>query len=127
MSQLIFRAGRAVVPKGFEQGPRADLNGKNGKNGNDGGTEPELPAAGKMAMNLMRSIGRNAVHVARGGNLIASAAKQEMRAAVCRNGCPFFRASDVRCAHPDCGCFLRSMLMDKWRLEAEKCPDKRWD
>lgn len=80
-----------------------------------------LPSLKAQAANLAQSIKRNAISVAHGAALKAPEEEIERRREVCA-GCEFFRPQDQRCAHPQCGCYLRA----KTWLKAESCPAGKW-
>lgn len=83
--------------------------------------EKPLPPVSTMAKNAARAIGRNVAALVAGKKLNAQEGMQEARLNVCRQ-CEFFRASDERCSHKNCGCRLR---LKTW-LRAERCPAAKW-
>ena len=88
--------------------------------------EPPLPGTLRLARNaaaaLLRTSGRALARQAISVSDEVAAARQK----VCQNGCQFYRVSDQRCAHPNCGCFLAGKLLSKWKLITEQCPLKKW-
>lgn len=82
--------------------------------------EPELPPAVDLAKNLGAAVVAETAAMLRGDAKITPEQAAE-RFAVCQ-GCDWFRASDERCAHPSCGCFLR--VKTAWR--AQRCPVGKW-
>jgi hypothetical protein len=88
--------------------------------------EMPLPSARKLARNLAAALLRNACHGLAGRPIFATDEVIAARRQVCQNGCEFYRASDLRCAHPNCGCFLDGQLASKWSLSAERCPLQKW-
>ncbi len=80
-----------------------------------------LPSVKALAVNAARSMVRNVAAMASGNRLNALSEVAKERLNICA-GCEFFRASDERCSHPKCGCFLK---LKTW-LRAEKCPEGKW-
>lgn len=89
------------------------------------GPERPLPPKPKMAINAAKAIARNVAAIARGESLFVSRATAEQRMAICET-CADFRPSDKRCANPACGCCLKSNLISKTSLKAERCPANKW-
>lgn len=87
--------------------------------------EKALPSNLRLAGNAAKALIRNARAVFTGKPLLADDVTIESRKAACA-GCEFFRASDTRCAHPNCGCHLDGQLLAKWKLLAEYCPLGKW-
>ena len=93
--------------------------------------DPALPGKLQIAINAAGAVLRNGVVLFSGRELLVSADVEAAREAVCVGGnglprCLWYRAIDQRCAHPDCGCFLKSRLLNKWKLKAERCPKGKW-
>lgn len=88
---------------------------------------PRGPSIPQMAVNLATAVGRNLQHVASGKPLHVTTDVRNARLAVC-HVCPrYLQQGDAeRCLHPQCGCFLRSLLLNKVELTAETCPEGRW-
>lgn len=85
--------------------------------------EKPLPGIGQQAVNAAKAVVRTAVHVATGGKLCVPEIEGLRRQGKCEaNTCGFYRASDQRCSHESCGCFLK---VKPW-FEAERCPVGLW-
>jgi hypothetical protein len=98
---MTFNIGRSVLSKPVKQ------------------TEPALPSVPRMAQNAAKAAGRVIKAAATGKQLWMTPAQREENQAICRsNQCGFFRPSDQRCAHPNCGCFTKI----KTRMATEDCP-----
>jgi hypothetical protein len=85
--------------------------------------EPSLPSVPQLAMNSAQAFVRNVIHAVSEMRIKPSDEEIDGRRAICKS-CPskLYRASDNRCAHPSCGCYLKA----KTWLEAEECPDGHW-
>src|SRR5690349_7199210 len=90
--------------------------------------QKELPLPGKirLARNAAKALVRNTVQAVSGKPVFLSPEAILERQKICQSGCEFFRPSDQRCAHPDCGCNLGRKMIAKWRLVREVCPLKKW-
>lgn len=83
--------------------------------------EKPLPKPGQLAINAAKAAVRNVGGLLANGHVFSKEEVTEKRREICK-GCEFYRASDDRCAHPKCGCYLRF----KTALVAEKCPAAKW-
>lgn len=85
--------------------------------------EPALPSALNMAKNVAQSAKRNIRSIITGNRLSRPQDEIDRIHGICK-ACPggFYRASDDRCSHFKCGCFLKAK---RW-LKAESCPDGHW-
>lgn len=84
------------------------------------GAEPKLPGVLRLVHNALRASASTGRDLAAGRGL----GSDDLRAArrpICL-ACDFFRASDERCSHPKCGCYLRL----KTYLVGQKCPEGKW-
>ena len=83
--------------------------------------EPPLPSLPVMAVNVARAVGAEAVATFAGSPAIP---KEEAgaRFVICQSCTDWFRPSDERCAHPACGCYLRT----KTAFRAQHCPIGKW-
>lgn len=88
--------------------------------------EKPLPSMGKMVSNALRAGGHALKAAAKGEKLRASTGEIARREAICRDDCDppggWYRASDDRCSHPECGCRLEW----KRRLKVWHCPAGKW-
>ena len=84
-------------------------------------TSPALPGAGQLAVNAAGALARNVLQAARGGPVLATREIAESRHEICRT-CEHYHPGQDRCAHRDCGCFLKAKA---W-LHAERCPAGKW-
>jgi len=82
--------------------------------------EPPLPPVGRQLKNFAKASGQELLAIL---NNVAPVTEEEAQQhfAICQQ-CTFFRHSDKRCAHPDCGCFAKKKTA--WR--AQRCPDGKW-
>lgn len=81
--------------------------------------EPALPPFRTVAGNAFKAAGRVVAATMQGKTIWLTPAKSAANRAICEsNQCGFYRASDQRCAHPNCGCFAKL----KTRLATEDCP-----
>jgi len=81
--------------------------------------ETPLPPLQRQAENALRAAGRVLRAAATGQKIWLTPAKAAEHRQICEsNQCGYFRASDARCSHPECGCFTRL----KAKLATEKCP-----
>ena len=82
-------------------------------------SEAPLPTRMQMARNLGAAMARAGVAVLKREPVwLTPAAAQEHRAICQSNQCGFYRPSDQRCGHPNCGCYTRLKAL----LATEECP-----
>lgn len=88
-----------------------------------GGTAPErpLPSVPQLAANATKAAARNVAALLSGQRFMADEEARQKRLSICGE-CEFFRHSDERCSHKNCGCRLR---LKTW-LQAERCPAGKW-
>lgn len=85
-------------------------------------TLPKLPPLHKQMMNAGKAVIRNIGQAIKPGEAVrAPELVREERLRICE-ACEFYRATDERCSHSSCGCFVRV----KTFLLAEKCPAGKW-
>lgn len=84
--------------------------------------EPALPSKARIAKNFVRTVIVTAAGAVAGEDIFTDDATAAARMELCR-GCEFFRASDERCAHRKCGCYLNGQLLAKTKLKGQRCPD----
>jgi hypothetical protein len=94
--------------------------------------EPRLPGKGRLMLNAAGAALRAGKAAVKAQPVLRSL--EEARACLekCKTSgpeggpCLFFRASDLRCAHQRCGCFLNpeqvTPLPSKTRIATEHCP-----
>jgi hypothetical protein len=87
---------------------------------------PALPGPLRLARNAAAALLRTSGRALAWQSILVSDQVAFARQQVCQNGCQFYRVSDQRCAHPECGCFLAGKLLSKWKLITEQCPLKKW-
>lgn len=86
--------------------------------------ERPLPSSGRMVKNFAKAATGEAVARVLGKNVVSDE-EIDRRLSICRACLPpdgWYRASDERCSHPDCGCWLRRKAA--WR--GQSCPIKKW-
>ena len=78
----------------------------------------------QILANASKAAGRVGIALIKGKTVFTTEELANERLKICANGiCPWYREKPVmRCAHPDCGCFLKAKVM----LLTETCPDSRW-
>ena len=87
------------------------------------GARPVMPGAGRMALNFAKAAVKAAKGAAAGRGISADSEMIERRRAICHsNECGFYVRETERCAHKNCGCFLKF----KTYLSSQRCPDGRW-
>lgn len=93
--------------------------------GDEAKPERPLPSRGRQAINFGRAILRAGMSALNGNPLTVSEETVAARQAICE-ACEFFRPSDGRCAHRNCGCFTseRRIIAKKTELFSEFCPDE---
>lgn len=85
--------------------------------------EPDLPPLMRMVGNAGRAALSVVAGSVRGERVMAGAEELARRQRICHEQCPeWWRRSDDRCAHPDCGCRMR------WKrlLLTLHCPAGKW-
>ena len=88
-----------------------------------GRARPMMPSAGRMAVNAVRAAVKATVHAVAGRGIGAELAVIEKRREICQsNACGFYVAETERCAHKNCGCFLKAK---RW-LKSQTCPVGKW-
>lgn len=80
-----------------------------------------MPSAGRMALNFTKAMVK-AVRKAPGGIGASEEVIASRRTECESNRCGFYVSETERCAHKQCGCFLRA----KTWLKSQTCPDGRW-
>ncbi len=81
-------------------------------------SEAPLPPLRKMAVTAAKDAIRVISHAVSTGRVWSNPEEKAKRDAICPT-CLWWRPSDNRCGHPDCGC----KLVLKAALEKMKCPD----
>ena len=88
--------------------------------------ERELPSLARRAVNLVKAAGEVVKSTTEGNAIFVDEETLAARMGHCRPAegepCEFWRASDEKCAHPKCGCWMKA----KVRLKAMKCPIGKW-
>jgi hypothetical protein len=84
------------------------------------------PGPLQLARNIAAALLRTTRRAITGQPVLVTDEVAAARRQVCQKGCQFYRPSDSRCAHPNCGCFLAGKLLSKWKLITEQCPLKKW-
>ncbi len=80
----------------------------------------------RLARNAAAALLRTGGRALAWQSILVSDQVAAVRQQVCQNGCTFYRPSDSRCAHLNCGCYLAGKLLSKWKLITEQCPLKKW-
>lgn len=88
---------------------------------------PRGPNALRLAANFAAAVVRAGVHVARGGPFHVGAEVSARRLEVCRScEAHVSQGDDERCMDPRCGCFVKSLLLNKVNWSSEACPRGKW-
>lgn len=85
-----------------------------------------LPPVHKMAANALKATARAARAAVTGNPVTVPESVRDERWAICVTCRPWFRNVDSRCAHPECGCYLRRNVVSKISIATQECPIGKW-
>lgn len=82
-----------------------------------------LPDSKTMTKNALGAAARLADALVRHRPVYVSEDVYKSRMRTCE-GCQFYNSKAVRCVR--CGCYLKSLIVGKARLQTESCPIGKW-
>lgn len=86
-----------------------------------GSQPPTLPSRARQAVNFAKAARDTIREAVTTGRVMVETEEQLKRKAICL-ACETFNADKERCAHPDCGCYMK---LKTW-LTSQKCPVNKW-